>query len=82
MKARNEFTAAMSLCSARLPLVPIEITSRGAGWFGKWSFNASTAWVESIGGPFATRDEAIKAALATGHYRLREGTERPHLDPI
>ena len=84
MKRRpTEFSSAMALCNGRIPLVPILCTAKGAGWNGKWHFNASVEWVKSVGGPWDTRDEAVAAALATGAFKLRSGTEsNPHLDSI
>ena len=70
--------------SAPLPCVPCFVPlERRAAWSGKWSCNWGTDAVKQAGGPWNTREEACLAILATGHYRLRPGTENnPHFDRI
>ncbi len=69
-----------TIINSPIPLVPLECTAQGALWRGKWHFNTSSEWTKSIGGPFETRDDAVKAALETGFYKLRAGMNTPHLD--
>ena len=83
MTRKSEFASALQMVnSGRFPLVPMLCTAQGATWHGKWHFNTSTEWVRNCGGPWDTRDAAVAAVLATGLYRLREGTQTPHLDAI
>ncbi len=79
----TEFNGAMRLVSSALPLVPLFVSLEcRAAWSGKWCLNTSSETVKQLGGPWDTEGEAVAAVLATGRYRLREGTKTPHLDPI
>lgn len=73
-----------SILTMPLPCVPCFIPlERRAAWSGKWACNWSTDAVKQAGGPWDTREEACRAILATGRYRLRPGTEDdPHFDRI
>lgn len=65
------------------PIVPLFVPlERQAQWSGKWALNASAESIKALGGPWETAAEAVEAVLATGNYRLREGTATPHLDRI
>lgn len=77
-----EMNQAMRLLSGRIPLVPLQVTARGAAWFGKWTLNTDTETVKAMGGPWQTEQDAVAAVLATGQYQLRTGTKTPHLDRV
>lgn len=59
---------------SRLPLVTLEVTAKGAAWFGKWTFNTSTENVVRMGGPWNTEQEACDAMKQFPQWK-----PRPHL---
>lgn len=77
----REFQSAMQLISGRIPCVTLYL-SHPCKWQGKWTVNWSTDAVKAAGGPWDTQEAAVNAVLATGYYKLREGTKTPHLDLI
>ena len=56
-----------------VPLVTLFVPPdrRAAEWAGKWHLNTGNDFVRSIGGPWESEGDAIRAVLATGRYELQ-----------